>query len=340
MLYVRPAVESDLNDLLRIARLAGSGMTSLPPDADILAKKIARSLSGFNSQEFNQSDYFLLVLVDGEHNKVIGTAGIYSSTGSEQAFYAYRVTPANHYSHSLNREVRAQVLHLTNDYTDCSEIGTLFIDPEYRGNGNWLARSRYLLMSQFKDRFNSSLIAQIRGWQNHDGSSPFWNAIGQHFFEMDFEEADKLCAIGSNLFITELMPRYPIYTNLLPDSARNVIGKPHAAAVRAQQLLEEEGFEYEYLIDIFDGGPMLRARTSELKTIKDLQTTSLSAHMLGNQPTTMVLVANGLLSDFRATRAAAALDVNGELILSEEVQQHLNLNSGDPVNFVTLEVNT
>ena len=75
------------------------------------------------------------------------------------------------------------------------------------------------------------------------GRSPFWDALGRHFFGIDFAEADRLSVINKK-FIAELMPKHPIYIPLLPEEAQDVIGKPHRESVRTVKNLEEEGFTF------------------------------------------------------------------------------------------------
>jgi len=298
MLVIRPVAVTDVLDLLALANKAGQGLTSLPADEDALTAKAQRSVESFARSEAHPDDYFLLVMEDTQHKKVVGTAAVYGRTGTRQAFYAYRIMSMTHHSHSLDKQVRSEVLHLSNDYTDCAEVGTLFLDPDYRGNGHWLSRSRYLLMAAFPERFQPNVIAEMRGWVDHEGSSPFWEAIGRQFFEMSFAEADYLCGIGSNLFITELMPKYPIYLCLLPTSAQNVIGKPHTDTVRAVELLEAEGFEYEKMVDIFDGGPLLRAKVANLKSVRNLVKREATAASNDTAPQS-ALVAYGTMTNFR-----------------------------------------
>ncbi len=318
MLIIRPVAQRDLEDLLQLAHKAGQGMTSLPPCAETLQRTINKSQASFDSLTPRAEDYFLLVLEDLDIHKVVGTAAIYARTDSKQAFYAYRVMPAIHYSHSLGKEVRSDVLHLANDYTDCSEVGTLFVDPDYRGNGHWLAKARYLFMGVFRERFHSHVVAELRGWLDDQGKSPFWDAIGQHFFEMSFDEADRLCATGTNQFITELMPKHPIYTRLLSEGAQAVLGKPHQDGRRALQLLVDEGFENENFIDIFDAGPMLRAKIDNLTSVKAIKkgpaasSSSLAAETTGTAtpekttPETATLtpqiVMTGQLNDLRVIK--------------------------------------
>ena len=74
--------------------------------------------------------------------------------------------------------------------------------------------------------------------------------------------------MNGSQFITELMPPFPVYQELLPAEAIAVIGKPHADAVPARKLLEREGFSYEGTIDIFDGGPVLQCKRANIASVK------------------------------------------------------------------------
>ncbi|GAA5317194.1 MAG: arginine N-succinyltransferase [Candidatus Pelagadaptatus aseana] len=297
-----------------------------------MSKKIELSMNSFNGEILDGSDYFLLVMEDTTIEKVVGAAGVYAKTGNRQAFYAYRLMSLTHYSHSISKEVRSELLHLTNDYTDCSEVGTFFLDPDYRGNGHWLGKSRYLLMGQFKERFAPYVIAELRGWVDKNGKSPFWEAIGRQFFEMDFDQADHLCGIGSNQFITELMPKHPIYTSLLPESARQAMGKPNQAGVRAFDLLIDEGFEYEKVIDIFDGGPLLKGRVDQLRSVRriDQGLAQIATDKIASRAT---LVATSQLKNFRVVHTPIARNGNGDIKLSSQALEALNCNVGSLLRF-------
>jgi len=331
MLVIRPVNRNDLDDLFRLARLAGRGMTTLPADKKVLAQHIAVAEDSFSRVMGDRDDYFLLVMEDTQCNKVVGTSAVYARTGNRQAFYAYRIMPVTHYSHSLDRELRSSLLHLTNDYTDSSEVGTLFLDPEYRGNGHWLSRSRYMLMAQYPQRFAADVIAELRGWLDDKDESPFWNAIGAHFFGMSYDDADRLCGQGSNQFITELMPKYPIYTNMLSESAINALGTPHKATRRAMELLLAEGFVYENLIDIFDGGPLVRARIDQLKSVKAARQARVTISNL--QQESPVLLANCSLADFRLVFQPAGFAA-GSVSVTAEVAAALGLNEGEQIMMI------
>lgn len=333
MLFIRPVAMSDLQDLLELSVKAGKGMTSLPNDPEALGHKIQSSLDSFASNTPSKDDYFLLVMEDAEKNKVVGTAGVYARTGARQAFYAYRLISMNNYSHNLGKQIENDLLHLTNDYTGYSEVGTLFLDPSYRGNGHWLAKSRYLLMAQFPERFADHVIAELRGYVDEDGKSPFWDALGQHFFEMEFDEADNLCGVGSNQFITELMPKHPIYTKLLSKSAQEVIGRPNVAGRRAMELLEEEGFEFENVVDIFDAGPIMRGRINQLKSIRKMDqglATITDERMLNSK----TMIANSSLQNFRVIYAQMIRTGTGLVKLYEDDMKALNVNAGSLLRYL------
>lgn len=328
MLVIRQALEKDVYDLLELAHLAGKGMTSLPTHQPTMEKKIRQSMESFSRTASDENDMFFLVMEDTQINSVVGTASIYAHTGVSQAFYAYRLMTLTHHSHSLSKNVNSDILLLTNDYSGCSEVASLFVHPDYRGNGAWLAASRYVLMGLFPHRFAEDVIAEVRGVTNKHGESPVWNAIGKHFFQMSFEEADSLCGVCSNQFITELMPKHPIYTQLLPKTASNALGKPHHSSKKALKFLENEGYHYEKVVDIFDGGPILRAKISSLKSVQGLRTLRPERCEFENNLTTNAIVANTTLHDFRAIKTQTSFEKKS-LKINTSALDHLHTNQND-----------
>src|SRR3546814_17591780 len=86
---------------------------------------------------------------------------------------------------------------------------------------------------------------------------------------MCFQEADEFNATHGNQFISDLMPKTPIYTAMLPESARAVMGVPHPSGRAAMKMLEREGFKYDHYIDLFDGGPTVSVETDQIRTIRE-----------------------------------------------------------------------
>jgi arginine N-succinyltransferase len=139
-----------------------------------------------------------------------------------------------------------------------------------------------------------------------DGLSPFWEALGRHFFRMSFREADRLSAATDNQFILDLMPKYPIYVDLLPETARDAIGACHPDGAGARRLLEWEGFRFDNVVDIFDGGPLLSVSRDAVRTKREARRMRLEADAHPSRPRP-ALIATPRARDFRCVPVAAAI---------------------------------
>src|SRR3546814_1182032 len=113
-----------------------------------------------------------------------------------------------------------------------------------------LARSRYLFVKQHRKRFGKRVLAELRGVIDEAGGSPFWDAIAGRFFGLSFQEADEFNATHGNQLIAELIPKTPIYTAMLPERAREVMGVPHTPGRDAMKMLEREVFNKGKYTDI------------------------------------------------------------------------------------------
>lgn len=276
MLLIRPIRESDLPALVELAGAAGIGMTSLPGDVELLRGKIELSLSSFaapHDPAQPRETQFLFVAEDLDTGALAGTTAIKSGIGLSDPFYSYRLDKIVHASPQLGVHKVMPTLYLSNDYTGAAELASLLLAPGYRsgGNGHLLSKCRFLFLAQHALRFPSTLIADMRGVSDAQGRSPFWEALGQHFFSMDFPLADRLSGSRSKAFIAELMPRHPIYVPLLPADAQAVIAQVHDNTRPALKLLEAEGFRHKGYVDIFDAGPTLEAELGQIRAVAQSQ---------------------------------------------------------------------
>ncbi len=226
---------------------------------------------------------------------------VFSRVGAEWPFYSYKISSLTQTSKELDRTLRIEFLSLTSDFDGASEVGGLFLHPDLRtgGLGRLLARARYLFIAQHRARFGDRVIAELRGVMDADGNSPFWDALGAKFFGISFPEADKFNAVHGNQFIADLMPRHPVYTNLLSDEARAAIGQPHATGRAALAMLLAEGFGFDNYVDIFDGGPTVNARIDDLKSIRGAREAEVAA-LADAIDAPPQLVATGTLHGFQA----------------------------------------
>jgi len=311
MWVVRPVRQSDHDALSELATALGPGMTTLPDDRDALGEKIEASIASFERRLSADHAQFFMVLEDPESGAVLGTAAVYPSIGRPYGFFSYHVNRLIHHSPAIDFGLDTEVLHLSNEYTGTTEIGTLAVAPGLRrgGAGRLLAQSRYMLMAAFPDLFADRVIAEMRGWQEPDGSNPFWSAVGERFFHMDFAKADRISAVNGAEFIADLMPKHPIYLGLLPESARAAVGRAHASSAIAMAMLIDEGFRYENCVDVFDAGPQVVAQRAKIRTVAQTRTGLTAREGLGDQPSPG-LIATQDLANFRVVRSAGSPDAD------------------------------
>lgn len=305
MLVLRNAAENDLDGVLELARDAGAGMTTLKADRASLRERLAVAAASFAGDIATARADYLFVLEDPVNGRICGVSAIKGAVGITEPFYNYHINTFVHSSRSAGSVNRFQSLHLTHDLSGASELCSLYLHPEYRKglNGKLLSKARLLFLAQFPGLFSERIFAEMRGYQDEHGRSPFWENVGRPFFQMDFHEADDLCGKGDRLFIEQLVPRLPLYTHLLREDARAAIGKTHADTVPARRLLELEGFHFDGYIDIFDGGPVLQAKIQDLRAVRDSRLQVIGP--AGADGMTACLIATTQQHNFRVIAAEA-----------------------------------
>lgn len=273
----------------------------------------------------------------GRVGPVIGCCAIEARLGVSVPFYSFKVDLVEQTCPSLHKNINHKVLHMVNDYHGASEICSLFLHPAYRSQhrGIALSLSRFLFMAQFPQLFSEVVMAEIRGVSDEQGACPFWDAIGRYFLDMTFTEADRLTNLDKQ-YIADLMPRYPIYLELLPPAAQAVIARPHDRARPAKLLLERQGFEHKGYIDIFDGGPAMEARCQNIAAIRQsrlVQVQNIVATVPKNG--SVDLMSNNAI-DFRATMGTIEKINDHAVILTQQQAHCLQVQRYDTIRIVSL----
>jgi arginine N-succinyltransferase len=335
MFVIRPIEKKDYSELLKIAEESGHGFTSLPVNGELLASKIQRAETAFSSPESDipSEQGYLFVMEDTNTGAIMGTSGIEGAVGLDDAFYHYHLSKVVHNSRELNIYKSAEILTLCNDYTGATELCTLFLRDNFRKgiNGRALSKFRFLFIAEHRRRFANTVIAEMRGVSDDDGKSPFWQWLEDNFFSIDFPTADYLTGIGQKVFIAELMPKYPVYVNLLSTEAQKVIGKVHDKTQPALRLLKSEGFSWKQYVDIFDAGPTVEADVSQIHTVRDSDHFTVQISELPSEEG-FILIANQSVVNFRATAIKAKLDrENKTVAIPAHVAKNLKVVAGDTV---------
>jgi arginine N-succinyltransferase len=342
MFFVRPIARDDLPAVFALSESSGGGLTTLPANRDRLAARIARSLASFAGTADRAEACYMFVLVDGSDDRVVGISGIEAAVGLKEPWYNYHVGTLVHASRTLGVYTVAPTLFLANDHTGHSELCSLFLDQRFRvgKNGALLAKSRLLFIADFAHLFAAKVIAELRGKLDADGLSPFWEGLGRHFFAMEYSTADYLTGIGQKSFIAELMPKHPVYVNLLPTASRDAIGVVHADTAPARVMLEQEGFRYEGYVDIFDAGPTLECFRDTIDAVRRSQALPVTLEKEDPVPDTLTndvlwLVTNRKFAEYRALVAAAPARID-RFPLFPYAAAALGVGEGDTVRAVPL----
>ncbi len=335
MMVVRPIRSDDWDALRELARKTGTGFTSLQDDDQQVRGKLEAGLEAFSDNTPEEALY-LFVMEDTENGQVVGICAIESAVGLSDPWYNYRVGTLVQSSKELDVYNRISTLSISNDHTGYSELCTLFLDPQYRHskNGALLSKSRFMFMAEFPQRFDSGLIAEMRGYSDENGVSPFWEGLGRHFFSIDFALADRRSSMDK-VFIAELMPKHTIYTNLLPVSAQEAIGQTHDNTTPARKLLESEGLRYTGYVDIFDGGPLLEAPVRDVRAIRESR--YVKAH-IDDRPASgePFLISTTGFDNFRCCMSPVELEGNNIVSVTPEIAGALNISNGDTLRIVPL----
>ncbi|ERO60886.1 arginine N-succinyltransferase [Pseudomonas piscis] len=338
MLALRPVALSDLPQLRRLARERLLGVTSLVDDETCLREKILDSLASFAKAEAGQGpENYFFVLEDPATSRLHGCSDILATAGFSEPFYSLRNRPFISSSRELDIQHGVPTLSLCHDLSEQTLLRSFHMDVELAGSplAQLTSRGRLLFIAAHPQRFADSCISEIVGYSDTDGQSPFWEAVGQHFFDLPYVEAERLCALQGRGFLVELMPQYPIYIPMLAQAAQDCIGRIHPDAREACDILVDEGFAPTQYVDLFDAGPTLQARTNELRSIiqSRMATSYFAAQSGRGRPW---LLSNDRLQGFRAIVALLDEAPEERIGLGQEMFQALQLEPGAAVRSIAL----
>ncbi|MDF3835059.1 arginine N-succinyltransferase [Cupriavidus basilensis] len=335
MWIARPAVEKDASALFALAQRATPHVHTLPRTRERIDDAVSRCAEALARSVDMPGDERYQMVLERPDGTLAGAASISATAGAAGAYFSYRNDVIHHVSRDLGISNNVHVLTLSSDLTAHSQLSGFLVDApgEDAWAGPLLSRSRLMLAAADRRRFADEFFVCLAGQTRADHSSPFWDAIGRKFFNMDYLSAERVVqgARNGTLFV-ELMPHYPVYVSLLPDEAREVIGQLHPAATYPFDILSAEGFEAERYVDIFDGGPVLEAHASRLQTLATARTLTAGLDA-GNQPAETCLVAStGPLATFRCTIASGVVELDrGRISLAARTLESLRVSPGDAV---------
>ncbi len=339
MILLREARETDVDSLIHLAQIPG--MFNLPADRDPLRERIEKSRRSFRDPKLPLAETkYTFVAEAVDTGKVLATSMIAGQHGTpDSPHFYFQAGSEKRFSQTINTGFIHGTLTLGHDTDGPSEIGALVVDPEMRNHASRIGRQisfvRFLYVARHLDRFRPQTIAELLPPLNKRGLSPLWEAVGRRFTNMDYWEADLLCANNKD-FIFDLFPTGKIYTTFLPAEARNAIGKVGKDTEPVLHMLKKIGFGYRDQVDPFDGGPHLWATTAEILPVKQAGTYRWGEVNEGVER-------EGLLTrldsdgEFRALAVTASIKderISVKNISTAPIEKLLSISTGDEVLFM------
>jgi arginine N-succinyltransferase len=313
------------------ASLEGT-LTSLPNDAAAIAARIETSLRSFDPRVRSPGpECYMFVIEDTADDRLLGTSALMARVGGFEPSYTYEVRRERHAHDPLGISHEMEVLHVRRDHRGPSEIGGLALTAAARGMGlgRLASLARFLFVAAHPHRFADRMMAELRGWTDDRGVSPFWESLGRRFFSLDLADADRLSATHDKAFIEDLMPRHPVYVDLLPQQAQKAIGRVHTATEPARAMLQQEGFTFAGEVDIFDAGPVLQAPTADIRTVRHARRMPV-AHLTADAPKQPPMLVGTTSLDFRACLCGVD-DTAGGGLLWQRAARALRVGEGDEI---------
>ncbi|MCY4745814.1 arginine N-succinyltransferase [Pelomonas sp. UHG3] len=153
-------------------------------------------------------------------------------------------------------------LLLGNDHTGQAELADLQLAPglgaaqQTAALGALIAAAQ-ALMQQHPQDFGDALVAELPGWRDAAGASPFWQALGARFYAGDPAEAQARLGAAWRSHLAALLPRQTIYLSFLGAAAEASLARADDRALPALAALRAAGFQRPVHARIDDGGPVL-----------------------------------------------------------------------------------
>jgi len=334
---LRPVTYADAEQLYALTRHATLGLTSLPLTMDHCLEKIETSIRTWSDPHAHGGAYWF-ALVEHPGDTLIGCAMILPKSGQDKAILSFQRETIARHSQALNIHTHMDILHLCRWQHHPTELGGLFLHPDYRksGVGRLLSLGRLMAIGMAPKNFDPMVIAQMRGVIDDNGNSPFWENVCQKFCPISFQDLD-IHLRKSKQFLIDLLPQIPLYIHMMPPEIQAILGQTHPNTQGAAHMLMQEGFGTTDHIDIGDAGPILSANRDDIRVIRDSRKVSILE--IHDQPQTTpenpdavdCLLSVKTPTGVRITQAPIASFLDHGVGISAEIARSLGVQKGQPI---------
>jgi arginine N-succinyltransferase len=195
---------------------------------------------------------------------VLGGIRLQRRIGIDQPRYWYHMGCVVHAAAELGLFQRERTLLLGNDLTGAFELSELHFDSTQltpAEQTQFMQQLLHVALAIFAQELPAQQSAEkvifaLPGLRDANGSAPFWEGLGRHFYPGDVTAAQ---ARFGNVWLTHvaaLLPRHPLVVSLLTQAAQNAIGETNAHAQPLRAALANSGFRAGQHVTLFDAGPV------------------------------------------------------------------------------------
>ena len=330
---IRSAELADEDLLLGVARYLDT--VNLPEDRRVIRKLLEDSVASFRGELEKSRRRYVFVLWDHQEQRIAGTSMVIAKLGHRDAPYIYfDVIAAEKYSKLIDKHFHHQILRIGYSYDGPTEIGGLIVSPEYRKAperlGLLISYVRFLFIGAHRDLFEDEVLAELLPPLAEDGTSHLWEALGRHFTDMEYADADRLSSENKD-FIKDLFPSGIVYASLMSPEAQAVIGQVGAQTRGVEKMLRRIGFRYAERIDPFDGGPHFFAAADEVTLIRDTTRGRVASGDRASEGPRCLIARESTEEPFFRAVATHAFRDGSAIELDPEAMAHLGLAAGDEI---------
>lgn len=196
-MLVRPVALADVAALERLASGATAGVHTLPKSRAAIERAVHHSVASFAAQVDIPSDETYTFVLQDARGHLIGSAALSATAGANGTFFAFRNDVMQQVSRDLHISHSVHALTLCSGLTGHSQLSSFYVAGDDARGAALLSRARLLFAALAPHRFGDRFFASLAGMTDANGQSPFWEALGRKFFQMDFLQAEGLIEGGA-----------------------------------------------------------------------------------------------------------------------------------------------
>lgn len=203
-----------------------------------------------------------LVLADAADDRPLACLRLRWQLGLQLPRYSFHLGCIVHAAAELQLFSAQQTLLLGNDHTGQSELLDIACAPELDADAQrralgLLVQHALALWTAERPATADRLVVELSGVRDEQGRSPFWSALGRHFYAGDPAQARSRFGEAWCTHLAALLPRQPLYLSFLSESARAALGRAGPAAELVEGVLRQCGLRFSRHVRIDDGGPVM-----------------------------------------------------------------------------------